>query len=300
MFVLRETIPVRWNQSRRPWLHGEDTIQDEQLLRDFIAYEGIMANDGAGWTVGTVQKKITAIIFKHIHSHLPGPTMDNPRTKSCLRVLILGPREPAQVEPPATVEVLYAVITVVRVDKQYSSHDQEVTIAAIVTVWFYLLRSSEYCEIGGETRDYCMVVGDVGFYGDAHNPLTTDEPQEAHSISTAIRGSKTNQARIGCVRTSDRTNLPIDAVKVVSTMLRSRGLKKGQGLNQHLFQLSSGRAVSNRKITGVLRAAAISRGPDPLRYATNSLRRGGGATAMATVGFQTEIIRRWGRWLIDT
>ena len=64
------------------WLHGEDTIRDEQLLKDLIAYEGIMANDGAGWTADTVRNKLAAIRFKHIHNHLLGPTTGNPHIKS--------------------------------------------------------------------------------------------------------------------------------------------------------------------------------------------------------------------------
>ena len=104
---------------------------------------------------------------------------------------------------------------------------------------------------------------------------------------------------MGCVRTLHRTDLSIDAARAASSMLRPRGFQKGEGLNQPLFQLSSGRAVSNLNITGALRAAAISRGLDPLRYTPHSLRRGG-ATAMTAAGFPTESIRRWGRWLSDT
>jgi hypothetical protein len=282
-----------------PWLHGEDTIRDEQLIKDFIAYEGIMANDGAGWTVGTVRNKLAAIRFKHIHNHLPDPTTGNPRIKSCLRVLTLRRREPTQIKLPVTVEVIRAVMITVRADEKISPRDREVIIASIFTAWFYLLRSSEYCEVGGEIRDYCLRVGDVEFYDELHNVLDWSELHRAHSMSLAIRGSKTDQARTGCVRTLDTTGLPVDAVRAVSAMLQSRNLKKGEGLDQPLFQLSSGKAVSNTQVTGALRAAAISRGLDPLRYATHSLRRGG-ATAMAAAGFPTEVIRRWGRWLSDT
>ena len=76
------------------------------------------------------------------------------------------------------VDVIHAVMVTARADKRCSPHDQEVIIAAIVMAWFYLLRSSEYCEIGGETRGYCLTVGgrlDVEFYDEARNPLTIGE-----------------------------------------------------------------------------------------------------------------------------
>ena len=227
-----------------------------------------MANDRAGWTVGTVRNKLAAIRFKHIHHHMSDPTTGTPRIKSCLKKLALRRREPTQVKLPVTVEVIHAVTIIVRADKRYSPRDQDVMIAAIIPAWFYLLRSSEYCEIGGETRDYCLAeMSSSTTKHTDHSPKTTKH--EAHSMSIAFRGSTADQARMGCVRTLDRTDLSINAVQAVSSMLRSRGLKEGEGLNQPLFQLSSGKAVSNLKITGALRAAAISRRLDPLRYVTH-------------------------------
>ena len=170
---------------------------------DFIAYEGIMSNEGTGWTVGTVRNKHAAIRFKHIHSHLPDPTTGNLRIKICLRVLTLRRREPTQVKLPVTVEVIHATMTLVRTCIRHDTRDNEVVPAAVVTAWLYPLRSPGYCEVNGETRDYCLAVGDVEFYDDMRNLLTIGESHSARSMSIAIRGSKTDHARMGCVRTLD-------------------------------------------------------------------------------------------------
>jgi hypothetical protein len=124
------------------------------------------------------------------------------------------------------------------------------------------------------------------------------ELQQAQDVSFAIRGSKTDQARLGCVRRLRRTDDPIDAVATIITMLGSRSNLTAATASDTLFELDSGRPVANTTITQELKDAAEEMGLESARYATHSLRRGG-ATALNAAGVNTEIIRRWGRWLSD-
>ena len=81
-------------------------------------------------------------------------------------------------------------------------------------------------------------------------------------------------------------------------MLQSRSDEWLNDPLRPLFELESGKAVSNAQISEALKLGASDLGLDPRRYATHSLRRGG-ATAMAAAGIPTEVIRRWRRWFSD-
>ena len=113
-------------------------------------------------------------------------------------------------------------------------------------------------------------------------------------MSFVIRGSKTDQARVGCIRRLNRTGLEIDAAGAVANMLQSRSDEWLNDPLRQLFELESGKAVSGAQISKALKLGVGDLGPDSRRYATHSLRHGG-ATAMAAAGIPTEVIRRWGR-----
>ena len=118
-------------------------------------------------------------------------------------------------------------------------------------------------------------------------------------MALALRGSKTDQDRIGCVREIVSTKAYVDALQHVIDMLEKRTEKELADLEAPLLMLDSGEAISNVQVNDELKDAAESLGLSRDRYASHSLRRGG-ATAMAAAGVHHEVIRRWGRWLSDT
>ena len=287
-----------------PWLPGRHLAAEERLILEFIAYEGTLTNDGRGWTVGTVRHKLAAVKFFHLHHYLPDPT-SSPRISGALRALQRQRREPTSLRMPVTKDILLALLrqsharagpAAVR-----SPRDNAAYRAAAVCAWLYLLRSAEYADATngrGDPRDYCLRLGDLALYDESGAQCSLHEPLSAARLSLALRGSKTDQARLGCVRSLQRTPGELDAVALVAGLLRFLSPVELSSPSTPLFSLDSGRPVSSSGVTGDLRAAAKSSGLDPARYATHSLRRGG-ATALVAAGVNPETVRRFGRWLSD-
>jgi hypothetical protein len=286
-----------------PWLNGTEVERDEKHVIDFIAYEGLVANGGKGWTVGTVRNKCIAVGFFHVANYLTNPIAGNPRIKGALRALARLRREPTAVKLPVTRDHLDAIHARVSGRRgrsaKRSARDNATVGAALDTAWLFLLRSSEYSSCDGAVKDYCLRLGDVAFYDDQQRQLDFDDLEAADSMSIAIRGSKTDQARTGCVRRLRRTGATVDAVGSVVAMLKLRSKEELRDPELPLFMMDSGKAISNAHINDELKDAAEELGLERGRYATHSLRRGG-ATAMAAAGIPSEVIRRWGRWVSDT
>ena len=142
---------------------------------------------------------------------------------------------------------------------------------------------------GGGVHDCCLRLGDVAFYDKDTKKLSFRDAQKALSMSIVIRGSKTNQARVGCTRELGRTRLEIDAVKAVANMLHSRSDEWLSNPLRPLFELESGGAISSTRISEVLKRGAADLDLDPRRYATHLLRQGG-TTAMAAAETPVEAI----------
>ena len=281
-----------------PWLSGKENEKDERMIIDYITYEGFFANDEKGWATSAVRSKVAAVRFMRTCNYYPDPVAGNPRIKASFKVLEQRIREPTQVKMPATKEVVCSAMKRVFCSKGYSDGDSEAVNAAIQSAWLFLLRSSEYCSTDGSPQDYCLRLGDVAFYEIEGRRLSFRDAHLAHTMSLALRGSKTDQRRRGCTRRLNRTGQGIDAVDAVASMLRARGDEWLRNPFRPLFELESGKAISRSQVSEALKLGATALGLDPRRYATHSLRRGG-ITAMAAAGIPTEVIRRWGRWLSD-
>ena len=183
-----------------------------------------------------------------------------------------------------------------------SPRDNAAYRAAIIFAWLFLLRAGEYSDTTnrhGEVRFCVLRLGDLALYRGDGAVCCLDDTDSATAVSIALRGSKTDQARTGCVRSLKATGGPIDPVAAVRDLLGLYSTLELASPQTPLFCLDSGRPVSSLEITAELRAAAVALGLEPSRYATHSLRRGG-ATALVAAGVESEVVRRWGRWLSDT
>jgi hypothetical protein len=261
-----------------------------------------MANNGKGWTVGTVRNKVSAIRFFHVFNHHLDPTCGNPRIKARFKTLARYRKDPTQLKLPVTHDMVITLLR--RIDdrmgpaRRRSRADNVTMKAAVVTAWNFLLRSSEYCSNRGETKDYCLRIGDIAFRDINDRLLDLDDLRSAHKLTIAIRGSKTDQARCGCTRTLHATGKSIDTVAAVAAIFTARPDLAAADPCTPLFKMDDGSAVKSDAVTAELKATATAMDLDLRRYATHSLRRGG-ATAMAAAGFSFARIRRWGRWLSD-
>jgi hypothetical protein len=220
-----------------------------------------------------------------------------------LKALKRRRRDPTTLKLPVTRDLLEALIGRInnKVGKsaRRSRRDNTTYIAAISNAWIVLLRSAEYCSIGGELKDYCLRLSDVALYDGQGRLLELECLDDVQRIALALRGSKTDQDRIGCIRDYLFTREAIDPLAAIVAMLKLRTSKELADVDSPLFVLDSGEAISNIMVNDELKDAAESMGLSRSRYASHSLRRGG-ATAMAAAGIGHETIRRWGRWLSDT
>ena len=104
----------------------------------------------------------------------------------------------------------------------------------------------------------------VAFYDKDKKELSFRDSQRALSMSIVIRGSNTDQARVGYNRKLGRTGLGANAVKAVGNMLQSRSDEWLSNPLRLLFELKSGRAVSSTRISEALKRGAADLGLDPL------------------------------------
>lgn len=75
-------------------------------------------------------------------------------------------------------------------------------------------------------------------------------------------------------------------------------LWKAATANAPLCQLPSGKCLSSRTMSSVIKCGAKSLGEDPKKFGTHSL-RSGGATAMFEAGIADTVIKQLGRWKSD-
>ena len=159
-----------------PWLPGVDRERDERHIIDYIAYEGFFANDGKGWATSTVRGKVAAVRFIRTCSYYPGPVAGKPRIKASFKALKRRIREPP------------SAMTCTTRGTPHSGRDNEKVKAAIQSAWFFLLRLSEYCCVGGGTHDYCIRLGDVAFY-DGKKRERESPPSVRHIKPSLCRSS---------------------------------------------------------------------------------------------------------------
>jgi integrase len=150
---------------------------------------------------------------------------------------------------------------------------------AIVIGYFFLLRVSELLEVRFE--DIQPRRGDAW----------CGEWSRADSATVLIRGSKTDQFNLGCIRTQHRvggTLCPVGVMKMWSSLNPTD--ETILGLNG-VHAKREGRHV----IQAWLKAAATAVGLPAERVGTHSLRIGG-ATALYNAGWELGAIQRFGRW----
>ncbi len=150
---------------------------------------------------------------------------------------------------------------------------------AIVLGYFFLLRVSELLELRQEDvqarrgEEWCS------------------DWALADSATVLIRGSKTDQFNLGCLRSQHRvggTLCPVGAMKLWARVAHGdEPIFDAKGLHA--------KRDGRTRIQNWLRTAATAVGLPPGRVGTHSLRIGG-ATALYNAGWELGAIQRFGRW----
>ena len=165
--------------------------------------------------------------------------------------------------------------------------------ASVTDAFFFSMRSGEYAQHDGQPPDLLKILlgEDIELGG--------GEEGEPEWMTVRIRGSKTDQYSLGCVRSHSRskdpTLCPVLATAAVQRLFPQR--KRG-GSESHLpfFRFSSGACVLRSLIQAWLARAALGVGLPGARFGSHSLRIGG-ATAMYAICQDVELVKRFGRWI---
>ena len=107
-----------------------------------------------------------------------------------------------------------------------------------------------------------------------------------------MKGSKTDQYNVGCVRNHYRANQPLCPVEALQGLQEVCPARFESEASLPLFRKQDGRVLTRSELTAALKWAAVATGGDPDRTASHSLRIGG-ATAMFQAGVEFPRIKRF-------
>ena len=217
----------------------------------------------------TISGKISGVRFWHFLVGMPDFTLGGGRYTQVLKCMRRNSR--VQRKKPVTLEMLTYVDSL----RQPEDH-QSIGISCAATVgFFFLLRVSEL-----EKLRWIDVSLFIDQDGDACLRLTL--PQ-----------SKTDQYNEGHVKVLKGTSHPLCPVRAMAQWagIQCEGKTEGEQL---VFPQNIRKALAY-----TLKLSAVFVGDDHHRISNHSL-RSGGASLMFSVGFEMEIIKRWGRWISAT
>ncbi|CAE8616995.1 unnamed protein product [Polarella glacialis] len=118
-----------------------------------------------------------------------------------------------------------------------------------------------------------------------------DTWDQADSATVLIRGSKTDQYNLGCMRSQHRVGgvmCPVGAMRIWQRIV--------VGPDSAIFCENKNNEILRIRLQVWLKAAAAGVGLPPDRVGTHSLRVGG-ATALYNAGWELGAIQRFGRWM---
>jgi len=185
------------------------------------------------------------------------------------------------------------------------SADAALLWAALMLGFFFLLRASEYLDVGRPltNRGLCcrhVVLKIKGETCTRHNFMQADE------VAICIQGSKTDIFNRGEYRnhfehipSDDSTRLcVVEAVKVYVKHFPDKMFNQGEAHGPFLTD-SHDTHLNRNTLQAVLHKAAEGTGCPAGSFGSHSLRFGG-ASALWAAFHDTGLVRRWGRWASDS
>ena len=279
-------------RKKDPFLKGRNEAQvslDEDKLLDFIVHLVQLFHR----TEGTIKSKLMAIRFHHLSNGLPDPLDGKERVWLALGgIKRLQGRASRRL--PITVSMLRWA------EERYTRGDSDglVLFVAAVTAWFFLLRMGEYTtnDKAGWRCDRVVTGRDVT---PRREGKEVQQFRDADEIVLYIKGSKTDQFNVGCIRNHYRTGDEICPV-VAMERLQKRFPERWEAESHlPLFRLASGKLLPVTALSRFTKEAGAAVGADPDLFDTHSLKIGG-ATAMYHGSGEFATVKRFGRWATDT
>ena len=178
--------------------------------------------------------------------------------------------------------------------------DDQLAYTAILTGFFFLLRSVEYLHTEhGVDPKKTVRVEHVTFWRRGQR-ISREGPLEADRVVLLIPYSKTDALGVGVELEIDiDEGNPLCPVEAFNRLRRLAPNRFGPARDQrYLFTTSNGLVLRKARVQALLKASAQRAGFDPKDFTSHSL-RAGGASAMYHNGYGIDAIKRRGRWVSD-
>lgn len=267
---------------------------EEQLLIEFALHTAVNGDRAPG----TVKVRLAAVRSLHLTAGLPDPTAHTPRLGLVLAGLKrrYGTKERRRPVTPRMLSWLRAYL----LQGSLAPPDAALLWGALALGWFFLLRASEYLDVGYTDQSKGLKGKDVILSSEG-KPCKLHDLQTATEITLHIRGSKTDIYNRGETRHHFATGLelcPVQAARNIFACFPNR-YQGGIEESEPLFRDDEGKPISREAINALLVKAARAVGEEPGDLKTHSLRFGG-ASALWAAYKDAAVVKRFGRWASDS
>ena len=256
---------------------------EEALFLDYLVYLFV----GQGLAAATAQARLGAIRSVHLQLGFPDPLKPLPRLNLALEG-IRRRKGPIAKRRPVTPQMLARA----RAALPWNVWGRALN-CALQLGFFFLLRVSEL--VGGNNPKLGLKTRDVTLYSQGR-PLSQPPFAEADEIQIVVRASKTDPEGETATRNLFRSGAevcPVTPSLPPSSTWSFDGEMKHRNLGRGFFA-----TVTRQDIQAALQTVAASLGENAQAYTPHSLRFGG-ASAMWAGGFESHVLRTWGRWNSD-
>ena len=285
LFCLRRDIdPIRVQKSY--------DRAEEQIFLDFLVH----CSSNELRAPGTVKLRLAAVRSYHLTLGLPDPTANMPRIPLALLGIKrrYGTKERRRPVTPTMLNWIGEVL-------EYGRKAEAALVwAAIAFGFFFLLRASEYLDVGYTDpgkgmRGMDVLLREKGTYCRMERIPYADE------VVLTVRGSKTDIYNKGESRNHFAASDRLCPVKATINLFRHfpQRYRGGSEDQAPLFRTEDGKVLPRAAVTSLLSASAKALGMAEGDLGTHSLRFGGASAIWASYG-DSQMVKRWGRWSSDS
>lgn len=266
--------------------------EEEQLVIDYLVHCAVNEEKAPG----TIKLRLSALRSMHLTLGYPDPLSHMPRVPLVLAGLRrrFGTKERRM---PVTPEML----TWLGEHLQFGrSEEASLLWGALTLGFFFLLRASEYLDVGYQDPNRGLRGSDVTLKLNG-KALGLNRIQEADEVTLLVRGSKTDIYNRGQMRNHFRTNERVCVVKAAIQLFQHfpQRYQGGSEAEEILFRSKDDRPVPRAAIQALIERAAKGLNLPSGDLGTHSLRFGG-ASALWAQYQDTALVKRWGRWASDS
>ena len=279
------------------WRSNQPCAESENLVLDFIVHSGLVLNKAPG----TVKLRIAAIRNRHLALGLPDPFLHMPRVNLALAGLKRR-RGCKERRHPVTPRMLAYLKQ--RLDP-YHSRDGALVWAALCLGFFFLLRASEFLDVGRYTPGRGLQGNHVTLFKNGV-PLALADCAQADEVRLLVAGSKTDiynrgESRNHFVNHDLAYGQRLCVVEAIILFYKHapQSHHAGGDAFEPLLCDQNGVQLTRETIQAVLREAALAMGTPADSIGSHSLRFGG-ASALWSAFHDSGLVKRWGRWASDS